>query len=44
MKSWILLKEEIDFFLKKPNWKKKVLEVDGKYNLWINANRNFHLN
>jgi len=43
-KSWIVLNEKIDFLNKKIDWKKKVLEFDEKYKIWVNANRNFHLN
>ena len=42
--SWIVLNEQIDFISKSIDWKRKMIEFDEKYKLWVNSNRNFHLN
>ena len=42
--SWIILNEQIDFISKSIDWKRKMIEFDEKYKLWVNSNRNFHFN
>jgi len=42
--SWIVLNEQIDFISSSIYWKRKMIEIDKKYKIWVNSNRNFHLN